>query len=150
MQRSQVVANAPWIGHVISTTLAPNSNVEKRGYRRELLLRGTADPDAIGWRRCRPDRFDSLCPPPGGDIVDGDELVEPGEPTDPDQIINSISKALDGLVRQWGGEPVYLGIARDSPEAVRAKLDRAKGLDLLVTIGGASVGDHDHLRQVFN
>lgn len=49
----------------------------------------------------------------------------------------------------WGGVPVCLGIARDTPRSVGDHLDRAKGLDLLVTVGGASVGDHDHLRAVF-
>lgn len=84
-----------------------------------------------------------------GILSTGDELVEPGELTADSQIINSISRGLDGLIRQWGGEPVYLGIARDTPEAVADKLASAAGLDLLVTIGGASVGDHDHLRSTF-
>ncbi|WP_417478621.1 gephyrin-like molybdotransferase Glp [Maricaulis sp.] len=85
-----------------------------------------------------------------GILSTGDELVEPGQTPGPHQIINSIAWGLDGLVRQWGGEPVYLGIARDSKADVRARLEAARGLDLIVTIGGASVGDHDHLRQVFN
>ncbi|MDG1418579.1 MAG: molybdopterin molybdotransferase MoeA [Maricaulis sp.] len=84
-----------------------------------------------------------------GILSTGDELVEPGETTADSQIINSISRGLDGLVRQWGGEPVYLGIARDTPEDVQDKLATSAGLDLLVTIGGASVGDHDHLRSTF-
>tara|TARA_R110002073_G_scaffold3282_5_gene22139 strand:+ start:6152 stop:7345 length:1194 start_codon:yes stop_codon:yes gene_type:complete len=85
-----------------------------------------------------------------GILSTGDELVEPGQALGPHQIVNSIAWGLDGLVRQWGGEPVYLGIARDSKADVRAKLEASQGLDLIVTIGGASVGDHDHLRQVFN
>lgn len=85
-----------------------------------------------------------------GILSTGDELVEPGQTPGPHQIINSIAWGLDALVRQWGGEPVYLGIARDSKADVRAKLEATQGLDLVVTIGGASVGDHDHLRQVFN
>jgi len=84
-----------------------------------------------------------------GILSTGDELVEPGEATGPDQIINSISKGLEALVREWGGDPVYLGIARDNEASVRDALERASGLDLVVTIGGASVGDHDHLRRVF-
>ncbi len=85
-----------------------------------------------------------------GILSTGDELVEPGQELGEHQIVNSIAWGLDGLVRQWGGEPVYLGIARDSKADVRAKLEASQGLDLVVTIGGASVGDHDHLRQVFN
>lgn len=85
-----------------------------------------------------------------GILSTGDELAEPGQALGAHQIVNSIAWGLDGLVRQWGGEPVYLGIARDSKTDVRAKLEAGQGLDLIITIGGASVGDHDHLRQVFN
>jgi molybdopterin molybdotransferase len=84
-----------------------------------------------------------------GILATGDELVEPGETPGPDQIVNSVSRALAGLISAWDCEPVYLGIARDTPDSVAAHLDRAEGLDLLVTVGGASVGDHDHLRAVF-
>lgn len=84
-----------------------------------------------------------------GVLATGNELVEPGEDTGPDQIINSVSKGVAGLVEAWGGAPVDLGIARDDPDDVRGKFAAADGLDLVVTIGGASVGDHDHLRRVF-
>jgi molybdopterin molybdotransferase len=79
----------------------------------------------------------------------GDELVEPGEPVGDHQIVNSNAIAIAGLIEEAGGEPLYLGIARDDPEAVRALYARARGADLLVTIGGASVGQHDHVRAVF-
>jgi molybdopterin molybdotransferase len=84
-----------------------------------------------------------------GILSTGDELVEPGENAAPAQIINSLGPGLSALVEQWGGKPVYLGIARDNAGDVRAKLKHAADVDLLVTIGGASVGDHDHLRRVF-
>lgn len=79
----------------------------------------------------------------------GDELVEPGEATRPDQIINSLAPAVAAMVQNWGGVPRYIGIARDTPEEVRNKIADASEADILVTIGGASVGDHDHLRTVF-
>lgn len=79
----------------------------------------------------------------------GDELVEPGEDARPDQIINSLAPAIAAMVSDWGGIPSYLGIARDDPADVRDKLGQLGSADLLVTIGGASVGDHDHLRAVF-
>ncbi|WP_420430753.1 gephyrin-like molybdotransferase Glp [Hyphobacterium sp.] len=88
--------------------------------------------------------------PRTGILSTGDELVEPGQSTRPDQIVNSLGPGLAALVRQWGGDPHYLGIARDDPEQVRDKLASAAGFDLIVTIGGASVGDHDHLRRVFD
>ncbi len=84
-----------------------------------------------------------------GILSSGDELVEAGEDAGPDQIINSLGPGLTALVQAWGGQPSYLGIARDDVVDVREKLRAAEGLDLLVTIGGASVGDHDHLRRVF-
>jgi len=85
-----------------------------------------------------------------GVLASGDELVEPGEPAGPAQIVNSVAPGLVEMVRAWGGDPVYLGIARDDAETVRRHIDAARGLDLLVTVGGASVGDHDHFKRVFS
>jgi molybdopterin molybdotransferase len=83
-----------------------------------------------------------------GLLATGDELVMPGQPLGKDQIVNSNSTALAAMVRGWGGDPVDLGIARDEPEAlVEAALGLA-GLDLVVTLGGASVGDRDLVRSV--
>ncbi|GJL97055.1 MAG: molybdopterin molybdenumtransferase MoeA [Hyphobacterium sp.] len=84
-----------------------------------------------------------------GLLSTGDELVEIGADTGPDQIINSLAPGLGAQLQEWGGEPQFLGIARDDPADVRRKLSASDGLDLLITIGGASVGDHDHLRSVF-
>ena len=139
----------------LDDTCRPGSNVRKAGIDFEagtiILPAGTRlAPDAVGLVvGAGLTALTVHVRPKIGILSTGDELVEPGEHAGPDQIINSISRALDGLVRQWGGEPVYLGIARDNPEDVRSRLKAAAGLDLLVTIGGASVGDHDHLRQVF-
>ncbi len=82
-------------------------------------------------------------------LATGDELVHAGETPDGDQIFNSGTPGLSALVFSIGGQPLSLGIARDDPEDVREALASAEGADLLVTIGGASVGDHDHLRRVF-
>jgi molybdopterin molybdotransferase len=83
-----------------------------------------------------------------GLLATGDELVMPGQPLGANQIVNSNSTALAAMVRGWGGDPFDLGIARDEPEAlVEAALDLA-GLDLVVTLGGASVGDRDLVRSV--
>lgn len=73
----------------------------------------------------------------------GDELVMPGEEIGPDQIISSNSLALAGYVKTMGGEPKLLGIARDNREALGEALAGVVGCDMLVTIGGASVGDYD-------
>ncbi len=78
----------------------------------------------------------------------GDELVMPGDPVGPDQIINSNSLAQLAYIRAMGGEPVNLGIARDNEQSLRDHLAGAKGADLLITIGGASVGDYDLVQSV--
>jgi molybdopterin molybdotransferase len=82
-------------------------------------------------------------------LATGDELVMPGETPMPDEIFNSGTSGLSALVFSVGGQPLSLGIAEDDPDDVRESLASADGADLLVTIGGASVGDHDHLRRVF-
>lgn len=79
-------------------------------------------------------------------IATGDELVMPGEPLGPDQIVSSNSIALAAYVRAWGGEPLSLGIARDDAGSLGALYAGARGADLLVTMGGASVGDRDLVR----
>ena len=75
----------------------------------------------------------------------GDELSRPGETRKPGGIVASSLYGLEPLIAQWGGEPRDLGILPDRPEAI-ARLAREK-CDLLVTLGGASVGDHDLVRQ---
>lgn len=81
-------------------------------------------------------------------IATGDELVMPGEEPGPDQIIASNSFAIKAMVEQAGGEARLLPIARDTEASLRAVFDLAAGADMLVTIGGASVGDHDVVAQL--
>jgi molybdopterin molybdotransferase len=76
-------------------------------------------------------------------IATGDELVMPGETPRPDQIIASNGFALKAMVEAEGGEARMLPIARDTEAELATVLDLAEGADLIVTIGGASVGDHD-------
>lgn len=75
----------------------------------------------------------------------GDELVRPGEPSGPDQIVASNPFALRAIVERAGGEAIDLGIARDTLSDLRRLIDgaRASEADLLITLGGASVGEHD-------
>lgn len=76
-------------------------------------------------------------------IATGDELVMPGEVPKPDQIIASNSFALKAIVEAGGGVARLLPIARDTEDELAMVLSLAEGADLIVTIGGASVGDHD-------
>jgi molybdopterin molybdotransferase len=76
-------------------------------------------------------------------LATGDEIAMPGEPIPPGGIVSSNSHALAALVRAAGGSPIVLPIAADTREAVAAVADAVAGSDMLVTTGGASVGDHD-------
>ncbi len=78
-------------------------------------------------------------------LATGDELVLPGEAAGPDQIVASNSYALAALVEQAGGAVLDLGIARDTHEHLAEKIAAAReaDADVLITLGGASVGEHD-------
>jgi molybdopterin molybdotransferase len=80
-------------------------------------------------------------------LATGDEVVMPGDPAGPDQIMSSNGLALAAFVRERGGEPVDLGIARDDEAALREAAAGARGADLLLTCGGASVGEHDLIQS---
>jgi len=81
-------------------------------------------------------------------IATGDELVMPGEVPGPDQIVASNTFALKAMVEQAGGIGRLLPIARDNDAHLRQVFALAEGADLIVTIGGASVGDHDLVGKV--
>lgn len=77
----------------------------------------------------------------------GDELVEPGQPLGPGQIYNSNRYLLQALIRQTGMIPLDLGTVADTPEATEAALRRgAAEADLILTTGGVSVGEEDHVK----
>lgn len=79
----------------------------------------------------------------------GDELVLPGQRPRKDQIVSSNSHALEAMARQFGAEVVSLGIVRDSLKATIAAVRKGLGADVLLTTGGASVGDHDYVQAAF-
>jgi molybdopterin molybdotransferase len=81
-------------------------------------------------------------------IATGDELVQPGDRPGPDQIIASNSYGLAALVTAAGATARLLPIARDSIASLEQTFALAQGADLIITIGGASVGDHDLVGQV--
>ncbi|MFK5996475.1 MAG: molybdopterin molybdotransferase MoeA [Rhodobacterales bacterium] len=81
-------------------------------------------------------------------VPTGDELVYPGNPLGPDQICSSNNLGLKAMVEAAGGEARLLPIARDNEAALRTVLDLCEGADAIVTMGGASVGDHDLVGQM--
>ncbi|HDR27917.1 molybdopterin molybdotransferase MoeA, partial [Rhodovulum sp.] len=81
-------------------------------------------------------------------IATGDELVMPGEVPGPDQIVASNGFGLKAMVEAEGGIGRLLPVARDTEASLQTVFGLADGADLIVTIGGASVGDHDLVGKV--
>ena len=81
-------------------------------------------------------------------LATGDEIVMPGDPVGRDQIVSSNALSLSAFVSAEGGDPLNLGIAPDEEDGLRALASGASGSDILVTTGGASVGDHDLVQSV--
>ncbi len=109
----------------------------KRLNARDLLLTASANHASLPVRR----------KPRVALLATGDELVPPGETPRPDQIISSVPTGLAAMLEAAGAEPERLGIAADTRESLDAHLAEAADADLLLTIGGASVGEHDLVRE---
>jgi molybdopterin molybdotransferase len=80
-------------------------------------------------------------------LATGDEVVMPGDAIGPTQIVSSNSLSLSAFVTACGGAPIHLGIAPDNLDMLRTMAQGAAGADLLVTSGGASVGEHDLVQK---
>ena len=78
----------------------------------------------------------------------GDEVIDVDQPLQPGKIRNSNSYLLEAAVRQAGGEPHRLGVARDTVESLREKFNEATKYDLIFTSGGVSVGDFDLVKDI--
>ncbi|GAB0119015.1 molybdopterin molybdotransferase MoeA [Acidisoma sp. 7E03] len=76
-------------------------------------------------------------------LCTGDEIALPGEPLPPGGVVSSNGPALAAFLRAAGAEPTLLPTVPDRLEAIAAAAEAARGADMLVTTGGASVGDHD-------
>jgi len=81
-------------------------------------------------------------------IATGDELVAAGQTPSPHQIISSNGPGLVAAVEAFGAIAIDIGIARDTPESLVQALAKAESADLLITLGGASVGDHDIVQDI--
>jgi molybdopterin molybdotransferase len=83
-------------------------------------------------------------------VATGDELVDIDQVPTGAQIVNSSAYALAGAIREAGAEPVMLKVARDRPEEVRARLAEALAFDVVLSTGGVSVGQFDHVKVVLD
>lgn len=82
-------------------------------------------------------------------VATGDELVPPGTPLQAGQIYESNRSATIAQLGQLGAEVIDGGIVKDNPETLHSVLAAAANYDFVITSGGASVGDHDVVKQVF-
>ncbi len=149
----QEVCQADGDGMIVNEVPAPGANIRRAGEDTrtgdQVLAAGTRiGPQHMGllasvgvdripvYRRFKVALFSS-----------GDELVMPGQPLGPGQIYNSNEFTLEGLLRNAGCEVIKLGIVKDTFEATCDALTRAAGqADLVMTSGGVSVGEEDHLK----
>jgi len=81
-------------------------------------------------------------------LATGDELVLPGGTLGENRIVSSNTPALAAMLQVWGAQAVDLGLVPDEPEALARIAGELRGVDLVVTTGGASVGEHDLIRGV--
>ncbi len=79
-------------------------------------------------------------------VSTGDELVDVDEAPSGAQIVNSSAYALAGAIGEAGGEPAILKVARDTPEEIAARLSEAMQFDVVLSTGGVSVGQFDHVK----
>lgn len=79
----------------------------------------------------------------------GDELADLDERFDETKIVNSNSYGIAAAVREAGGIPILLGIAKDQPSALKEKIAHGLNADILVLSGGVSMGDYDFTKTVF-
>ena len=78
----------------------------------------------------------------------GDELVDIDGNLGDGRIVSSNSYSLAALVQENGGTPIMLGIARDTPEDLRACFEQGMHADIIISSGGVSVGDYDFVKDV--
>lgn len=118
----------------------PGDVLLPKGHRltpRDLALLAAADYSNVGVRKRPRVMF----------AATGDELSLPGEPRKSGGIVASSGYGLSALIRRWGGDPVDLGIVPDRVEAIEKIVSAATESDLFLTIGGASVGEHDLIQR---
>lgn len=132
----------------------PGENIRRLGEdirKGELVLRKgeVIDPAKMGLLASLGVEFVEVAKVPKiGILATGDELIEVGEDLGAGKIRNSNSYSLFGQVKNAGGIPCDLGIARDNKPEIRRKIEQGLDCDLLLISGGVSVGDYDYVKDV--
>lgn len=88
-------------------------------------------------------------PPHIAILTCGDELTAPGEQINAEKVINSAPFALAPLIQNWGGKAEILPVAKDNRNSIKGRIAQASTHDLILAVGGASVGPHDHVKPAF-
>ncbi len=83
-------------------------------------------------------------------VATGDELVDVDQVPTGAQVVNSSAYALAAAVEECGGEAVILKVARDTPEEIRARFNEAAAMDAVLSTGGVSAGDFDHVKGILD
>lgn len=83
-------------------------------------------------------------------VATGDELVDIDQRPSGAQVVNSSAYALAAAVEECGGEAVLLKVARDTPEEIRARLSEGAAFDAMLSTGGVSAGDFDHVKAILD
>ena len=83
-------------------------------------------------------------------LSNGNELKDPGSAISKGQIVNSNPYALAALIESWGGVATILPVANDSVESITKRITQSSEADIILPVGGASVGDHDHMKPAFS
>jgi molybdopterin molybdotransferase len=139
---------------VVRTTLRPGQHVRPRGSEVRagaVVLRAgkVLTPGALGVAAAIGVPSVVVAARPRVAVLStGDEVVETGFPLGPGQIWSSNTHALCGLVEEAGGVAVNLGNVRDDPAAIAAAFREALAADVVISTGGVSVGDYDHVKGV--
>ena len=83
-------------------------------------------------------------------VSTGDELVDIDQAPSGAQVVNSSAYALAAAVEECGGEAVILKVARDTPDEIRARLAEGAAMDAMLSTGGVSAGDFDHVKAILD
>jgi len=139
----------------VNTPSANARNIRKAG--QDFILGDTLIPAGtrLDWRHvaliaaANIAEIDVIKRPHVAILSNGNELKSPGCEIAAGEIVNSNPYALAALIESWGGAATILPVAKDSVKSITKRIAQARKADIILPVGGASVGDHDHMKPAF-